>query len=48
MQLSQKQKAFSQFLSLFLECILNSEQFQKTDDSHSWCISDIMDSKKRG
>ena len=35
MQLSQKQKAFTQFLSLFLKCILNFEQFQKTDGSHS-------------
>ena len=29
MQLSQKQKPFSQFFSAFLECILNCEHFQK-------------------
>ena len=39
MQLSQKQKTFSQFFSWFLKSILNLEHFQKKYDTHSWCIS---------
>ena len=35
MQLSQKEKTFSQLFSAFLECILNCEHFQKKDDTHS-------------
>ena len=35
MQLSQKQKNFSQFLSAFLKSSLNVERFQKKDDPHS-------------
>ena len=35
MQLSQKQKTFSEFFSAFLESSLNFEHFQKKDDSHS-------------
>ena len=37
MQLSQKQKS-----------IINFQHFQKEDDSPSWSISKIVDSKKRG
>ena len=48
MQLSLKEKSFAEFFSAFLECILNCEHFQKKDDSHGWCISDVMDSEKRG
>ena len=48
MQLSQKQKTFSQFFSKFLKSSLNFEHFQKKDDSHSWVISEITDSKKHG
>ena len=48
MQLSKKQKTFSEFLSAFLKARLNFEQFQKKDDSHSWCISKIADNEKRG
>ena len=33
-QLSQKQKAFSDFFS-FLKCALNLKHFQKKDDPHS-------------
>ena len=47
MQLSQKRKIFSQFLSAFLKSSLNVERFQKKDDPHSWCISDVRDSEKR-
>ena len=35
MQLSQKQKNFSEFLSAFLKSSLNVERFQKKDDPHS-------------
>ena len=44
--LSQKQETFSQFFSAFLKSILNFENFGKKDDSHSWYISEIMDSEK--
>ena len=48
MQLSQKQKTFSQILSLFLKSTLDFEHFQRKDDPPTWCISEITDSKKRG
>ena len=35
MQLSQKQKAFSECFSAFLKCKLTFEHFQKKDDPHS-------------
>ena len=44
--LSQKRKTFSQFLSAFLKSSLNYSQFQKKDDSHSRCISQITVSEK--
>ena len=44
--LSQKRKTFSQFFSAFLKCTLNFSQFQKKDDSHSRCISQITVSEK--
>ena len=47
-QLSQKQKIFSQFLSGFLKSRSNFEHFQKKDETHTWCISQIKDSKKHG
>ena len=47
-QLSQKQKAFSQFFIAFSKCALNFEHFQKKDDPHSWFISEITHSGKRG
>ena len=46
MQLSQKQKDFSNFFSLFLKSSLNFEYFLKKDDLHSWCISEITDPEK--
>ena len=48
MELSQKQKTFSQFLSSFLKSSLDLEHFQKKDDHHSSCISESSDSKKYG
>ena len=34
MQLSEKQKKISQFLGVFLKCILNFKYFEKKDDPH--------------
>ena len=47
-QLSQKQKAFSQFFLAFSESTLNFEHLQKKDDLHSRFISEITNSEKRG
>ena len=44
--LSQKQKTFWQFCSALLRCTLNFEHFQKKDDPHSRCISEITVSEK--
>ena len=48
MQLSQKQKPFSEFFCAFLKPSLNFEHFQKKDDSHSWDIPKITESEKQG
>ena len=48
MQLSRKQKSFSQFFSSFLKSSLNFEPFPKKDDSHSSGISDITESERQG
>ena len=48
MQLSQKQKVFSEFVSTILKSILKLEHIKKKDQSHSWCISEITDTEKRG
>ena len=48
MQLSRKQKTFSDFFSAFLKSSLNFEHFQKKDDPHGWYISEITDSEKCG
>ena len=42
-QLSQKQNTFSQLLTRIMKSRLNFKYFQKKDDSHRFCISDIMD-----
>ena len=47
MELSEKEKTLSQFLFQFLKCSLNSKHFSKKEDTHSWCIFEIMDSEKR-
>ena len=44
--LSQKEKTFSQLFSEILKPILNFEHFQKKDDPHSRCISQITVSEK--
>ena len=43
MQLSKKQKTFSEIFSAFLKSRLNFEHFRKKDDPHSLCISEIAD-----
>ena len=45
MQLSQKQKTFSQFFAAFLKSTLNFEHFEKKDDPQRFCISEITDSE---
>ena len=47
-QLSQKQKSFSEFFHAFAKSRLNFQHFFKKDDPHSCCISEITDSKKHG
>ena len=39
--LSQKRKSFSEFSAAFLKYTLNFEHFQKKDDPHSRCSSQI-------
>ena len=46
MQLYQKQKTFSQFFAEFLKYRLNLRYFEKKDDPHNICISEITDSEK--
>ena len=48
MQLSKKQKTFSQLFSAFLKIRLNFEHFEKKEDPHSLCISETTDCKRRG
>ena len=47
MHLYQKQKIFSEFFSTFSKSPLNFERFQKKDDPHSLCISEIADHERR-
>ena len=44
--LSQKQKTFSNFFPAFLKSTLNFEHFQKKDDPHSRCSSQVTVSEK--
>ena len=46
MKLSQKVKNFSIFFAAFLKSRLNREYFEKKDDPHRFCISEITDSEK--
>ena len=45
MQLSQKQKMFSQFFAEFFKSELISKHFLKKDKHHRVCILDVTDSK---
>ena len=47
-RLTQKQKAFLEFFIQFSISTLNFEPLQKKDDLHSWNISYITHSEKRG
>ena len=48
MQVSRKQKTFSQFFSSFFKSNLKFEHFQKKGESHSRGISEITESEKHG
>ena len=48
MEVSRKQKTFSDFFSAFLKSSLNFEHFQKKDDSHSLGLSKFPESEKQG
>ena len=48
MELSQKQKNFSQFLFAFSKSIVNFKHSPKKFHPHSWCISGNTDSEKHG
>ena len=48
MILSQRENIFFLIFFEFLKSILNLEHFEKKDEPHPWCISEIKDSKKRG
>ena len=41
MELSEKQKTFSQFFAAFLKCRLNFEFFKKKDYPQIFCVSEI-------
>ena len=47
MHLSQKQNVFSRFFLAFFESAFYFESFQKKDDPHSLCISEITDHERR-
>ena len=47
MQLSQKQKTFSDFFSDVLKFRLKFTYFEKKDDLHRFCIFEIADSESR-
>ena len=47
-QLSQRQKKFSQFFAAFLKLTSNFEQFEKKDDPHSLCMLETENCKRRG
>ena len=43
MQISQKLQSFSQFFIASMKSTLNSEYFEKKDQSHSLSITEIID-----
>ena len=44
-QLSQKEKKFSEVFSSFMKSSLNFEHFEENDEPHRFCISEITDSE---
>ena len=45
MQISPKPKTFSRFFIASMKSMLNSEYFEKKDQSHSVSITEIIDSE---
>ena len=45
MQLSEKQKTFSEFFAPFLKWISNFERFEKKDERQRFCMSEITNSE---
>ena len=43
MQISPKRKTFSQFFIASMKSTLNSEYFEKKDQSHSLSVTEIID-----
>ena len=43
MQLSQKLKMFSQFFTEFLKSTFNFKHFEKKNETHSLCFSEVRD-----
>ena len=48
LQLSKKQKSFSQLLPAYMKSISNVRQFKKKDDLQRLCLIEIRDCKRRG
>ena len=48
MQLSKKLKTFPEFFFPFLKSSSYFEHFEKKDDIHSQCISEIIDCQRYG
>ena len=48
MQLSPNQKTFYQFFSAFPESTSNLEYLEEEDERQRFCVSEIIDCKKRG
>ena len=48
MKLSKKQKTFNHFFASLLKSRSYFQHFEKKDDLHSLCISEITDCKRRG
>ena len=46
-QLSQRQKKFPQSFAAFLKLTSNFEKFEKKDDSHSLCMLETKNCKRR-
>ena len=47
MHLSKKQNIFTEFFWEFFDSALNFEHFQRKDDPHSLCISEIIEHERR-
>ena len=45
MQLSEKKKSFAEFSAKLFKSAKNSKYFEKKDDCHRFCLSEIADSE---